>query len=475
MNPRKRNYAMRPMRYTSLLLAAFVAGVGACKSLDEPDFNASSLSDLATKPTAASIGTAATGLLVGSRGVHPFPQFSFTAIAGELGREGYSLDPSNPNITVSRLQSMDQATGAGSLWQAVYRNIKQAAVVIKAVDGVPGFSAQQKAAVKGYAKTLQAMDLLVVVDLFDNAGAVTQFDVDPSAPVPPLDTRDNALKKVSDLLDEAKTDLSGGGTAFPYNLSAGFTGFDTPGSFLKFNRALKARVEVYRTNYAAAITALGESFLDVNAPLTLGPAHTFSSNSGDLSNPLYDPLPRIIFAHPATLTEAQSNASAVKDLRATGKVVTMTQKQVNGVLVNSKFTMYPGPSATIPIIRNEELILLRAEAEWFTGAKAGAVNDLNLVRTTSGGLQACGVVGSGCTLTIASTDAQFIDALLYERRYSLLFEGGHRWIDNRRFGRLGTLPKALPAHVVYPRFLLPDDECVARTPTPAGCSAATPF
>ena len=31
------------------------------------------------------------------------------------------------------------------------------------------------------------------------------------------------------------------------------------------------------------------------------------------------------------------------------------------------------------------------------------------------------------------------EALLYERTYSLLFEGGHRWVDYRRFGMLAQL------------------------------------
>ena len=39
-----------------------------------------------------------------------------------------------------------------------------------------------------------------------------------------------------------------------------------------------------------------------------------------------------------------------------------------------------------------------------------------------------------------ATEAEFVTALLRERRYSLLFEGGHRWIDYRRFGRLSQLP-----------------------------------
>jgi hypothetical protein len=138
--------------------------------------------------------------------------------------------------------------------------------------------------------------------------------------------------------------------------------------------------------------------------------------------------------------------------------------------VDSRFTIYPSPSSGIPIIRNEELILLRAEANLQLGNLNTALGDLNFVRVNSGGLD---------SITTASWNGmspnQRIDALLYERRYSLLFEGGHRWIDNRRYGRLATLPKALPQDVVYPRFLLPDDECVARSPTPAGCSVPRPF
>ena len=84
--------------------------------------------------------------------------------------------------------------------------------MIDAVDGVPDFTAEQKAGVKGFAKTIQAQDLLMVVDIMDSAGAVTQFDVDPSAPLPPIDTRDNALKRVSDLLDEGKTLLLAAGS-----------------------------------------------------------------------------------------------------------------------------------------------------------------------------------------------------------------------------------------------------------------------
>src|SRR3954466_9776343 len=76
-----------------------------------------------------------------------------------------------------------------------------------------------------------------------------------------------------------------------------------------------------------------------------------------------------------------------------------------------KFKMYTNVTP-IPWIRNEDLILLKAEALWFTGQHDAAVTELNIVRTGSGKLTALAVP------TTFTTDDQFIDALLYERRYS---------------------------------------------------------
>jgi hypothetical protein len=105
---------------------------------------------------------------------------------------------------------------------------------------------------------------------------------------------------------------------------------------------------------------------------------------------------------------------------------------------------------------------LRAEARFFTSDPVGALSDINFIRTTSGGLAPRG--------PFAST-ADFVAELVKQRRYSLLFEGGHRWIDARRFGLLTTLPKALPAHSIMSRFPFPEAECLARVPAPTqGCS-----
>jgi starch-binding outer membrane protein, SusD/RagB family len=62
-----------------------------------------------------------------------------------------------------------------------------------------------------------------------------------------------------------------------------------------------------------------------------------------------------------------------------------------------------------------------------------------------------------------------VSEILYNRRYSLFFEYGHRWIDMRRYGRLNQLEKLLPTHRVFPLVPLPQQECLARGNTPMGC------
>jgi hypothetical protein len=266
------------------------------------------------------------------------------------------------------------------------------------------------------------------------------------------------------LLDEANTHLGAAGIQFPFQLGGGFAGFNTPATFRRFNRALKARVDVYMGNHAAALTSLAASFLDPNASLDLGTYHAFSTASGDVDNALFDPAGRAILAHPSIVTDAQRKADGSLDARVERKVTQLAEpRTVQGVTTDRRFTIYNSPEAPVPIIRNEELILLRAEANIGLGTAAGllaAQDDINLIRSRSGGLP---------PRTFA-TAAEALDELLYNRRYSLLFEGGHRWIDARRHGRLGQLPRALPTHTVPSRFPYPESECLARSPAPAqGC------
>ena len=439
--------------------------VSACKDLIVPDYNNTSIDDLTSSPTPTKITQAAQGLLVGTR-VGIGEQNGYVSLLGILGRESYNFDPADPRfITEMLIGPLDGGSPAfgGNLFAAPYRNIRNANLLLGAVDKVVGLSASQKSAVQGFAKTIQALDFLNVINTRDDLGAPLDVNIGPTDDPAPIVSKAAIFTAISTLLDDGLTALNAGGTAFPFALSPGFSSFATPAEFTKFNRALKARVEAYRGNYGAVLTALSGSFLDTNAPITIGAYHSYSTGSGDTPNALFDPTGRAILAHPSIVTDAEKKPDGTLDARALAKVTKLPDVHtVQGISTDLVFTIYNSNTAPIPIIRNEELILLRAEARYFTSDVAGALTDINLIRTTSGGLAPRGPFTSS---------ADFVTELLKQRRYSLLFEGGHRWIDTRRFGLLSTLPKALPTHNIFSRFPFPEAECLARVPAPTqGCT-----
>jgi hypothetical protein len=63
-------------------------------------------------------------------------------------------------------------------------------------------------------------------------------------------------------------------------------------------------------------------------------------------------------------------------------------------------------------------------------------------------------------MTINSSN--FVDQLLKQRMYSLLFEGGHRWIDARRYNRLNQLPLDQTTHFIHTWLPIPQTEMNAR-------------
>ena len=453
------------MRVKRLLPAAgLLLLAGGCSDLTVPDYNNPSLEDLQSNPTPNKIAQAAQGLLIGTR-IQQGAQNGYVSLLGIMGRESYNFDPADPRfITEMLIGPLDPGSPAfgANLFAFPYRNIRAGNILLGAVDAVAGLTNAQKEAVRGFTKTIQALDYLHVINTRDDLGAPIDVAGAPTGTPAPIASKAEVFAHIVMLLDEAAAHLQAGGTSFPFALSPGFANFDTPATFLRFNRALKARVEAYRGNYAAVLTALAASFLDPAAPLDLGAYHSYSTGSGDLQNLLFDPTGRAILAHPSILTDAQRKVDNTLDARAETKVAALSEpRTVQGITTNLIFTIYESNTAPIPIIRNEELILLRAEARYFTGNAAGALEDINLIRTRSGGLAPRG--------PFLSTD-DFITELLYNRRYSLLFEGGHRWIDARRFNRLATLPKALSTHNVFSRMPFPEAECLARVPAPTqGC------
>ena len=462
----------RPGRGTVSALLLIV-GLAACSADDVPNFTAPSSELLESSPTPASINTAVQGLSQGSRA----SAAGYAEIPDIFARNAYDLDASNiSTLNAQMVGPLDGGGfGTGLGWATPYRNIRLGFIILHAVDGVgAAMTDAQKEGIRGYVKTTMAYDFHGIIRTHDITGAPIAVDIPRSDPPAPIATTAEVYAYIVQLLEEAKGHLANAGTTFSFRLTSGFTGFNAPATFTQFNRALKARVDVDMGNYSAALTSLQGSFINANATtlatLNTGVYHTFSAGAGDATNSLFDPTGSHHLAHPSLETDAQLTAAGAPDARYTRKVTPSTSRTLSGITSNRRFLIYGSNDARIPYIRNEELILLRAEANIGLGTAAGrtaALADINLIRTVSGGLAPIAAVpGTGGSY---SGDL-LLDELLYNKRYSLVYEFGQRWVDLRKYKLLQTLPKALPTHKIFDHLPIPSTECSSRSPVPAGCA-----
>jgi len=478
------------MKYNlkGLVLSGALVGAAACNAdrLSIPNYNAPTTEGVAKDPQG--IQLAATGLIERERSLQPGTSQDF----GFLGRESYVyFSTDTRNVTGFLVGVAGPGPGGktidpggfgttGTNWNSRFNNFRNVVNMIKAVQGSSLTDAQKKAAT-GFAKTIRGLDVMYVLYSRDTLGLPVDVMDDPNT-LAPFVSKDSAYKFATGMLEEGKADLLAGGSAFPFVLSKGYAGFDTPANFVKINRAILARVLVNRGSqgcgapcYTQALTAIGESFATAPgaattlAQLNAGAYNNYSTATGDVQNSLSTANNGNLFAHASIVTDAQKQAdNTTLDDRVGRKVVKLvtpvSPPQGTGIPATYAFTIYPTPSSDTPLIRNEELILMRAEANIQLNNLAAALVDINTIRTVSGKLPALASLG---------TQAQAITELLYNRRYSLLLEG-QRWNDARRFNVLNTLPRdntsGTYTHTVFRVQPVPLAECDARpAPKPQGC------
>ncbi len=459
---------------TLALMALALAGCNTDR-LTVPNYNSPTDEKVAADPGALQL--VANGLLVGARS----DMGSWISGTGRLGREAYSYTPTEGRNTTTYLMGpQDPTRGAGnSFWSSYYSDLRNIFNFNNSVEASTRLTSAQKEAALGFSETLAGLSLTYIVTAHGDYGGPVEILSDPRA-LAPWVSRDSIYNAALGRLEAGKAHLAAGGSAFPFTLNSGFAGFNTPAGFLQVNRALTARLNAYRASYGVSgcgerygptcyqlvLANIAESFLD-ESDLASGPKYIYSTAAGDAQNPLSNASSSAWVAHPSILPDAQLQAGGARDQRYIDKVTTLARPvgpggAVPGIETDQDFIVFSGPEDPIPMIDSEELLLLRSEARWFTGDKVGAIADLNTVRTTSGELPPS-------TLTAGSTNDEFVAALLYERRYSLLIRG-HRWVDVRRFGVLETLPLDVPEHVLFDDLIIPQAECLIRDNTPPSCS-----
>ncbi|RFM27160.1 RagB/SusD family nutrient uptake outer membrane protein [Deminuibacter soli] len=364
---------------------------------------------------------------------------------GTIGREGYRFSGSEPRYVTDLLGANSGTLSSSNFyittpWASHYRVIKNCNILIQSAANATTITDAEKKGYSGFAKTIKAYQLLLNLNLTDSNGI--RIDVNDPDHLGPIVGYDAALTTIALLLDSAKTDLTGAAVSFPL---AGFGSFSDAAGLVQFNRSLAARVAVYRQQWASALTYLNDSFFSLNGDFNTGVNHVFGTGSGDQLNPAFIPLNQageIRVAHPSYATDITPG-----DDRINKAPLRNATASLNGLSSNRDVWVYTSSTAPMPIIRNEELILIYAEAKIALNSFPDAIVALNVIRTKHNLPAYAGAVTQNALTT----------EMLNQRRYSLFYEG-HRWVDMRRYNRLGELPIDRPGDDVWTMFPLPVTE-----------------
>jgi hypothetical protein len=436
-----------PFRTAALAAVASLALAG-CDLVgldDEPSPNGQSLEDVLENPTEAAIGNLAVGIEASAR----LGLGTYLVDVGVIGREYWRVSPSDPRFTQDLLGGAEAELNNNTFyittpWSARYTVIRNANTMLLALDANDLLSAEQKAAARGFAKTWIAYQYLLNLNLtFENGVRFIGPGDDEAGPVVGYD---ESLDRIAALLDEAFGELgSGGAFFFPTSV-----GVDIPGGaagYAQINRALAARVDAYREDWQGVLDALDDSFIDADGDLEAGAYHVFSTAAGDVTNPFFFPLGGGgdgVLAHPSFV-----DAIAEGDQRISKVQERESARTFDGLTSAYDTDRYKTPTSPLPIVRNAELVLLRAEANAQLGNDDEAVDDLDVIRQAADLDDYDGE---------ADEDA-LIDEVLEQRRFELYAEG-HRWLDLRRYDRLDTLPIDREDDDVFDRFPVPESENV---------------
>ena len=432
-------------RYTTIVLAATALVAAGCK--DNPVANpidAPTVDALSGALTRVTLQQLATGVLAQDRASANV--FAYALEAGIFARDVYRIDASEPRYVQETLGGNPDpgSFAGGGAWAGYYTAIRAGNNLILALPATStaAFTTAEINATRGFFRTIKAMDYWRVIEMHDSVGATIQTD--NTSAVTDIRCKPAVLSYIAALLDSANTDLTaaGGTTKVPFTLPSGFTAFGRDYSLVsnivKFNRGLKGKVDFYRgldrTNptpalFATAITELTQALGGAaagavpKADFTKGPYYVFVPGGSENA-------PNIISDAKVGLNPLVGDSVQAGDTRAS-KIVPRTTLSGFGLTTSITYVgavaSTANQSTPLGILRDEELVLLRAQAYNEAGQLANAILDINDVRTS---------YGLAPVAPVDKTSA--INAILYEKRYSLLFEGPQRLNDLREYKRLNA-------------------------------------
>lgn len=438
---------MKKLLYT-LLFTALIVAITSCDVLDtEPE---TSLDPQTALVDAAS----AQAVLLGAYSrmqVDSYYGIEYTLnndlIADNARMQGFydsQLELDSGNVPISNLW-------IGNAWVSIYRVINVANQLIDAVPGIEDDAFTARDRVLGEAHAIRALAYFDLLRVFGE-----HYNTNSNYGLPlllePIENNDFNLipdlnrSSVSDTYNQIVSDLD---TALQL---MGDSYVDNTRLSYWPTLALRARVNLYRQDYAAA-------YDDADDVINLGPATLEDDldnvylTSGTSSESLFDLVfsdqdqsgyyafvyQRDEYNVDPSLTDAfepdDERRNYIEFVRGSDRSVKWSDSN---------------NANNVKILRLAEMYLIRSEAAVYreaAPAPALGVDDLNVIRNRA---------GLGDTGPFASEE-EYVDALLQERRIELNYEG-HRFFDLVRFDRIGDVLGMDDFRKVLP---IPRDELLA--------------
>lgn len=438
---------MKSMKLKMVTLAVMLLSITSCSQFETFDVenpNNAAINSVASNATRSQINQLGVGLQSSAR----IGFYNYCLFSGSIGREVVVLANTESRFYIDILGGapLDGAAFYNAYWTELFSVRKAGQVIMEAAANTNSITSTERNALNGFAKTIQAFVMLNALNMQGENGIRIDLN-DPFNPGPFV-SYNESLAFIRGLLNSAAADLANGGNAFPFTMTSGYTGFTTPATFRQVNRALAARAAVYAQDWNGALAALNESFFNLNGNLTTGPRFTYSTTSPDFANPFFQNANSNI----STLVVTQQNfvpEAENGDARLAKVGLRNNPRTLGGITGTHEPRLFATNTSPLTWIKNEELILINAEANIRLGAGnfPAAIASLDRIRTANNLAPYSGPV----------TESALIDEMLKQRRYSLFFEG-HRWVDMRRYNRLNQLPLDRPNHRVYDRFVRPASE-----------------
>jgi hypothetical protein len=437
----------------AIVTSAVVLALGACKDSPVPYFTAPT-----TVPTSTTgIQNAVTGLFSASRN----DQHYYLIYTSAMARDALVFLTFDPGFVTELAGNQPPSNSDYTsilVWDNEFTDAKQANEIIAAAAKVPDYSAAQVAAITGMMQTLKAYNFMMLAETRDTLG-LPIYAVVSGKTSPPYCNKD-VWRYIVALLDSANSQLNtAGAIPLPVVVPGGFASVGqsagpstTQGSFAAFNRALAAKAglelayAIARTPsggpsaptpttpgspdlaaLARADSAMQASALynpgaiapPANGPFPLDPFgvyHAYSSQSGDLTNPL-----NIFYTEMAPMYDLLADVDTAKDLRWKNKFtvnpVPLQEPPYNAAGAHFAYVPAATTGGPEPIVRAEELELVRAEIHLGMNDLAGAAGMINVVHQQAGGLPAIPIAALGTYLAVR-------DTLMKEIRISTVLEGG---------------------------------------------------